>query len=64
MAPEVVLGITDLLKQIKHMDIIRGTIKACTYMSMNYEFIKESQYSKIILEAMLLLLSQMKDRND
>ena len=49
MAQEVVNGICDLLAQVKHMDIIRHTIKACTYISMNYEFIKESKYSLVIL---------------
>lgn len=49
LAMEVVNGIVHLLKQIKHMDIIRHTIKACTYISMNYDFIKESKFSLAIL---------------
>lgn len=40
MAKQVVFGICDLLDQKKHQDIIRYTIKACTYISMNYDFIK------------------------
>jgi len=64
MAQEVVVGICELLRSVKHLDIIRFTIKACTYISMNYDFIKESQYSLVILEAMMRLLDQMKDRND
>lgn len=64
MATEVVQGICQLLNQNKHIEIIRYTIKACTYISMNYEFIKESLYSLDILKSMMRLLDKMKNRND
>ena len=35
MVLEVVIGIQDLLSQVDNIDIIRNTIKACTYFSMN-----------------------------
>ena len=46
---EVVKGICDLLMMKKHTDIIRYTIKACTYISMNYKFINDSKFSLNIL---------------
>jgi hypothetical protein len=46
------------------MEIIRHTIKACTYISMNYDFIKESKFSLAILKSMMSLLDSMKDRDD
>ena len=64
LATEVVTGICELLNQNKHIDIIRYTIKACTYISMNYEFIKESQFSLDILKSMMTLLDKMNNRND
>lgn len=64
MATEVVQGICELLNQKKHIEIIRYTIKACTYISMNYDFIKESMYSLDILKSMMVLLDKMKNRND
>ena len=61
---KILKGICDLLQQVKHMDIIRYTIKACTYISMNYKFIKDSKFSMDILEHMMLLYDQMTKRND
>ena len=46
----IVKGICDLLQQVNHLDIIRYAIKACTYISMNYKFIKDSKFSKHILQ--------------
>lgn len=46
------------------MDIVRHTIKACTYISMNYDFIKESRFSMIILQSMMQLLEQMPHPDD
>jgi hypothetical protein len=60
----VITGICDLLNQKKHMGIIRYTIKACTYISMNYEFIKKSQYSMKILQSMMKLLDTMNTKED
>jgi hypothetical protein len=57
---KIVRGICDLLQQVNHMDIIRYTIKACTYISMNYKFIKNSKFSKDILKQMMRLLDQPK----
>lgn len=57
MALEVVKGICDLLQQTKHLSIIRYTLKACTYISMNYEFIRQSKFSLSILKQMMALLS-------
>ena len=64
MATEVVIGICELLNQNKHIDIIRYTIKACTYISMNYDFIRDSKFSLDILKSMMTLLDKMKNRND
>mmetsp|Transcript_17153 Transcript_17153/g.26518 ORF Transcript_17153/g.26518 Transcript_17153/m.26518 type:complete len:116 (+) Transcript_17153:3965-4312(+) len=64
MASEVVNGICELLRQTKHSDIVRHTIKACTYISMNYEFIKKSELSLDILKSMMQLLDTMKTRDD
>ena len=47
---QIVKGLCDLLQQTGHMDIVRYTIKACTYISMNYKFIKNSKFSKDILK--------------
>ena len=60
----VITGICDLLNQKKHIGIIRYTIKACTYISMNYEFIKKSQYSMKILQSMMRLLDTMNTKED
>ena len=57
-------GMCELLRQKKHTDIIRYTIKACTYISMNYDFIKQSIFSLDILKAMMTLLDQMTSRDD
>lgn len=64
MVTEVVNGIGQLLNLYKHKDIIRHTIKACTYISMNYEFIKNPSLSVDILKDMLKLLDIMPNRND
>ena len=64
MGGEVVQGIGPLLNLPKHKDIIRYTIKACTYISMNYEFIKSATLSVDILKEMLLLLESLPDKND
>ena len=64
MGVEVVQGIGQLLNLHKHKDIIRYTIKACTYISMNYEFIKSATLSVDILKEMLLLLESLPDKND
>lgn len=64
MAKEVVRGICDLLRQVKHIEIVRNTIKACTYISMNYEFIQESEYSLEILRSFMYLLEKMENRHD
>ena len=61
---EVVKGICDLLMMKKHIDIIRYTIKACTYISMNYKFINDSKFSLNILKSMMILLDQMQSRDD
>lgn len=64
MAAEVVEGICELLSQKKQPDIIRYTIKACTYISMNYEFISQSKFSLNILKKMMSLLDVMAHRDD
>jgi hypothetical protein len=64
MAKEVVTGICDLLSMKKHKDIIRFTIKACTYISMNYDFIKRSDLSLDILKCFMKLLDQMTGKDD
>jgi hypothetical protein len=61
----VVAGLCNLLLiEKQHVGIIRNSIKACTYISMNYDFIKESSLSLKILSAMLSLLDTMEDRDD
>jgi hypothetical protein len=46
------------------MDIVRHTIKACTYISMNYEFISESKYSLDVLKSLMTLLEISSERHD
>ena len=64
MAHEVVHGICELLRQTKHPDITRYTIKACTFISMNYDFIAQHHFSLDILRAMMKLLDQMTSSRD
>ena len=61
---QVINGICDLLNQTAQTDIIRHTIKACTFISLNYDFIKQYDYSLPILKAMLLLVEKVEDKND
>lgn len=39
MKREVILGVTHLLAVYEHRDILSNTIKACTYLTMNYDFV-------------------------
>jgi hypothetical protein len=39
MKREVILGVTNLLAVYEHRDILSNTIKACTYLTMNYDFV-------------------------
>jgi len=39
LSQEVILGMTHLLEQVEDHEILRNTVKACTYLSMNYEFV-------------------------
>jgi len=39
---EVVLGIGHLLTVIDNPDIISSTLKACTYLTMTYEFVSKT----------------------
>lgn len=61
---EVVQGICDLLNQTKHMDIVRHTIKACSYISMNYEFISDSKFSLEVLKSLMSLLEKSEEAAD
>lgn len=60
----VIEGICDLLNQKKNMSIIRYTIKACTYISMNYDFIRQTEFAKKILRSMMELLSKTNTKED
>lgn len=61
MAPEVVSGICVLLKEVNYQEIIRNSIRACTYISMNYEFIRRSELSLDVLVSMMKLLGMVED---
>jgi len=64
MDTDVVDGICDLLQQKDHLDIVRFTIKACTYISMNYDFINAPTYSVPIIKEFIRLIDELKQRND
>lgn len=59
MSEKVVFGVCVLLRMTNEIDIVRDTIKACTYISMNYDFVKQSRFSLIILQALMMLLDRM-----
>lgn len=61
---DVIKGICKLLSLKKNEDVTRHTIKACTYLSMNFEFISESKHSLPVLHAMMELLDNLSDRHD
>lgn len=48
LSHDVILGIKHLLEQIEELDIVKNTVKACTYLSMNYEFVS----SKLSLDVL------------
>ena len=64
MDNDIVAGMCDLLQQSEHIDIQRFTIKACTYVSMNYDFVNEEAYSGPILCTFMELIDIMEQRND
>jgi hypothetical protein len=59
MSEKVVQGVCVLLRMVKEINVVRDTIKACTYISMNYDFVKQSQFSLIVLQALMMLLDKM-----
>ena len=61
---QVIEGICDLLNQTKEPEIINHTIKACTYISLNYDFIKQSEFSLPILKELLHLLDKVENKQD
>ena len=61
---DVIKGICDLLGQRKHTSIVRHTIQACTYISMNYDFISQKDFSREILSSMMKLLDQLLSKQD
>jgi len=56
LSKEVILGITHLLELSDQQDIIKNTVKACTYLSMNYEFVS-SKLSLDVLKNLMPLLA-------
>lgn len=64
MDGQVIIGICDLLGQRKHTSIVRYTIKACTYISMNFYFISERDFSREILKSMMTLLDFFSTKED
>ncbi|CDW78052.1 UNKNOWN [Stylonychia lemnae] len=56
LSKEVILGITHLLELSDEQDIIKNTVKACTYLSMNYEFVS-SKLSLDVLKNLMPLLT-------
>ena len=46
------------------MGIINHTIKACTYISLNYNFILQHEFSQPILKELLSLLSKVKGKQE
>lgn len=55
MSHEVVIGLNQLLERSEHLDILQNTVKACTYLSMNYEFVSASLSLDILKNLMPLL---------
>ena len=64
MGSDVVMGICDLLQQKENRDIVRFTIKGCTFISMNYDFINAPSYSVPILKEFINLIDHFTCRND
>jgi len=62
MSHEVILGINHLLELKGQPDILRNTVKACTYLSMNYEFVAKS-HSLDVLKNLMTLMDDF-DGND
>ena len=55
LASEVIIGINELLEQHAFEDILKHTVKACTFLSMNYEFVSTSLSLDILKNLMPLL---------
>lgn len=53
--PEVIQGIVHLLRQTRNETILKYTVKACTYISLNFEFLN-SDMSLLVLQALTPLL--------
>ena len=64
MGSDVVNGMCDLLRQKENRDIVRFTIKGCTFISMNYEFINAPSYCVPILKELINLIEHFNCRND
>jgi len=63
LIPEVVNGVNHLLEQQEEVEIIKNTVRSCTYLSMNYQFISTQLSLEVLRNLMHLLpLFQGTDR--
>lgn len=55
LKPEIVQGVNSLLNVNENLDIIKNTVKAVSYLSMNYEFVNQPISLQILKRLMPLL---------
>lgn len=61
---EIVVGVSSLLHVRDNLDIIRNTVKAVSYLSMNYEFVNLPISLEILKRLMPLLDTFYEDTAD
>lgn len=61
---EIVVGVSSLLHVRANLDIIRNTVKAVSYLSMNYEFVNQPISLEILKRLMPLLDTFYEDTTD
>jgi len=60
---EIIIGVTELLRVHCNPNIVKDTIRAVTYISMNYEFVNSS-LSLEMLKKLMPLLKQFENNHD
>ena len=55
LSQEVIIGIGNLLEESDNEDILRNTVKACTYLSMNYKFVSTHLSLEILKNLMTFM---------
>ena len=63
LKPEIIVGVTHLLKITWNSDIIKDTVRAVTYLSMNYVFVN-SQISIEVLKRLMPLLTVLQESGE